>query len=75
MEQQQLFNAMRLGSTNPLDKRESHDLGRFGMGLKTASFSQCKVLTVRTKSTKGNVSTRCWDLDFVNKKEDWFCFT
>ena len=33
-----LINAMRPGSRNPLDIREDKDLGRFGLGLKTASF-------------------------------------
>lgn len=34
-----LESAMRLGDKSPLDDRAPHDLGRFGMGLKTASFS------------------------------------
>ena len=33
----QLKEAMRLGSQSPLDKRDEEDLGRFGLGLKTAS--------------------------------------
>src|SRR5262245_16230420 len=44
-----LVSAMRLGSKNPLDVRDKNDLGRFGLGLKTASFSQCRRVTVRTK--------------------------
>ncbi|WP_224485412.1 ATP-binding protein [Robertkochia aurantiaca] len=70
MTDDELYNAMRLGSTNPKDIREPHDLGRFGMGLKTASFSQCKLLTVASKK-EGAVSTRCWDLDLVDEHQEW----
>ena len=45
-----LVNAMRLGSQNPLQVRTSVDLGRFGLGLKTASFSQCRRLTVASRA-------------------------
>lgn len=44
----ELTNAMRHGSGNPTDAREPDDLGRFGLGLKTASLSQCRKLTVVT---------------------------
>ena len=40
MDESTLFEAMKTGSKNPLDDRDSDDLGRFGLGLKTASFSQ-----------------------------------
>ena len=46
MNDAELESAMRLGDRNPLEVRASHDLGRFGMGLKTASLSQCRRLTV-----------------------------
>ena len=45
----ELTNAMRHGSHNPTDMREPDDLGRFGLGLKTASLSQCRKLTVISK--------------------------
>ena len=51
MSDPELEGAMRLGDKNPLATRETHDLGRFGMGLKTASLSQCRRLTVA--SAKG----------------------
>ena len=41
-------SAMRLGSRNPDEARDPGDLGRFGLGLKTASFSQARCLTVAT---------------------------
>src|ERR1043166_6394813 len=42
MSEPELFEAMRPGSQNPLETRSSDDLGRFGLGLKTASFSQAR---------------------------------
>ncbi len=42
MDEQELIEAMRPGTRNPLEKRDADDLGRFGLGLKTASFSQCR---------------------------------
>ena len=46
MTEDELLAAMRPGSRNPLETRDKEDLGRFGLGLKTASFSQCRKLTV-----------------------------
>ena len=72
MTEERLLNAMRPGSQNPLEKRDASDLGRYGLGLKTASFSQCRRLSVRSQVTKDAPSTRCWDLDFVARKKRWF---
>ena len=47
MTNEELEEAMRLGSKSPLYEREKEDLGRFGLGLKTASFSQAKKLIVK----------------------------
>lgn len=66
-----LVAAMHLGSKNPLEVRDKHDLGRFGLGLKTASFSQCRRLTVRSKIGDRPLVTRCWDLDHVARTNDW----
>jgi hypothetical protein len=71
MDEDTLIEAMRPGSKNPLEERSSNDLGRFGMGLKTASFSQCKRLTVRTKIVNGSIATRSWDIDHVIKTNQW----
>ena len=71
MNEAQLKNAMKIGSFNPLDNRLENDLGRFGLGLKTASFSQCRRLTVKTKDKKGSEYIRCWDLDVVANEKDW----
>ena len=70
MSEKQLINAMKLGSFNPLDTRKPNDLGRFGLGLKTASFSQCLRLTVKTRKNAEN-HIRCWDLDVVSEEKDW----
>ncbi|MDQ1806247.1 ATP-binding protein [Chryseobacterium sp. CKR4-1] len=71
MNEKELLNAMKMGSFNPLDNRNNNDLGRFGLGLKTASFSQCKRLTVKTRNKSNNEFIRCWDLDIVKEKKDW----
>jgi len=69
MSSDELTNAMRLGSRSPLDEREALDLGRFGLGMKTASFSQCRRLTVISKQGK-NIAGREWDLDLIKKDPD-----
>jgi hypothetical protein len=71
MDEAKLIAAMRPGSQNPLSPRESHDLGRFGLGLKTASFSQCRCVTVRSVVTGGASATRCWDLDHIALVDEW----
>jgi len=71
MDEDRLKEAMRLGSQSPLDHRDTNDLGRFGLGLKTASFSQCKMLTVKTKNKKQETSIRYWDLDYVQNVKEW----
>lgn len=71
MNEGQLVAAIRPGSTSPLAERETHDLRRFGLGLKTASFSQCRPLTARSATANGDIATRCWDLDHIAKVNDW----
>lgn len=75
MDDSELEAAMRLGAINPLSARAASDLGRFGMGLKTASFSQCRRLTVA--STKaGATSCLRWDLTELaaDPESDWLLF-
>lgn len=71
MDEKTLVNAMRPGSQNPLDERPEEDLGRFGLGLKTASFSQCRSLTVGSHISGGKTNFRRWDLDYVGKHDEW----
>jgi len=64
-----LEEAMRYGSRRSYGHR---DLGRFGLGLKTASLSQCRRLTVPTRSTpRGRIRIRRWDLDEVRTRDSW----
>jgi hypothetical protein len=75
MNDAELESAMRLGDKNPLDARSAQDLGRFGMGLKTASFSQCRRLTVATVKDSTESCLR-WDLDELAANPDggWLLF-
>jgi len=69
MDDAELDRAMRLGDKSPLDERHSNDLGRFGLGLKTASFSQCRSVTVASKKNSV-ISCLRWDLDFLSTSKD-----
>lgn len=70
MTSEELIGAMQYGSRNPLETREESDLGRYGLGMKTASLSQCRILTVLTKKA-GVFSGAQWNLDHVQKTGDW----
>lgn len=61
----ELEAAMRPASTNPSAERALDDLGRFGWGLKSASFSQCRRLTVISRQ-QGVLSAATWDLDDID---------
>ena len=71
MDEPTLVKAMRLGSRNPKEIRDAADFGRFGLGLKTASFSQCRRVTVFTKQHGQEVFIRCWDLDHIARTNEW----
>lgn len=71
MTEEVLVLAMRAGSRSPLEDRNAADLGRFGLGLKTASFSQCRQLTVASKAKRHTQVTRRWDLDYVREHRQW----
>ncbi|SHJ73956.1 Histidine kinase-, DNA gyrase B-, and HSP90-like ATPase [Clostridium amylolyticum] len=62
--------AMQYGSKNPNEKRDLRDLGRFGLGLKTASLSQCRTLSVISLKN-GELSGRRWDVDHVLNTGEW----
>ena len=70
MTEQELSSAMRPGSQHPAEIRRDDDLGRFGLGMKTASVSQCKNLSVISKKD-GISSTRRWDLGYINRTNEW----
>lgn len=75
MDDAELESAMRLGGKSPLDERDPGDLGRFGMGLKTSSFSQCRRLTVASVKNGASGCLR-WDLDALAARPDggWLLF-
>ncbi|WP_447497570.1 ATP-binding protein, partial [Clostridioides difficile] len=66
-----LFEAMRPGGRHPLLIRDPQDLGRFGLGLKTASLSQGRVLAVVSRTADGAEAQRSWDLDYVARADEW----
>lgn len=64
MSRECLIKSMRIGSADPYEPRAKNDLGRFGMGMKTAAFSLGKRLTVISKAD-GNICNASWDLDII----------
>lgn len=73
MRDAELEQAMQLGAKDPRDERDEADLGRFGMGLKTASFSQARRLTVVSRVPDEQMATLRWDLNQLQTAEgaDW----
>lgn len=70
MSLKELKEAMRLGSKSPKEQRLQTDLGRFGLGMKTASFSVCRRLTVVSSVNSKKVAAR-WDLDEIATSNAW----
>lgn len=66
----QAQHAMRLAGSNSTSVRSSEDLGRFGLGLKTASLSQCRKLTVVSRRN-GELCGYEWDLDYLQRTQTW----
>jgi hypothetical protein len=61
--------AMRYGSAG---RYRPGSLGGFGLGLKTASFSQCRRLSVASRRTpRARPEVRRWDLDEIGVADDW----
>ncbi len=72
MSESRLVEAMRMGSTSPLEERAPADLGRYGLGMKTASISQARSVTVASKTTRDSATAvRRWDLDYLAESKDW----
>ena len=68
MDDAALEASMRLGARDPRAERASTDLGRFGLGLKTASFSQARRLTVASRRDGGPIVCLRWDLDLIGQE-------
>ena len=70
MTKEELLSALRFAYVSPNDDRAINDLGRFGLGLKTASFSQARKLTVVTHKNN-QITCAIWDLDHIVKTKKW----
>ena len=70
MDSDELIEAMKYGSKSSIDERDEDDLGRFGLGLKMASLSQCRKLTVVSKKNN-KISGAVWDLDHIIETNNW----
>lgn len=71
MNKKELLDAMKYGSQLKSANRSEDDLGRFGLGMKAASLSQCRRLTVASKKDC-KLSAYVWDLDVIEEKKDWY---
>jgi hypothetical protein len=68
MDEGLLREAMRFGVRL---NHERTDLGKYGLGLKAASFSQCQEVAVVTRDVKGWVGGRRWTIDLIER--GWIC--
>jgi hypothetical protein len=70
MKPETLREAMRFGSSRDY---EDDDLGKFGLGLKTASLSQCQCLSVasRWNRERADITGYAWDLDHIDRTNKW----
>lgn len=72
MTEEILKESMQFPSNSPEFVREGLDLGRFGLGMKTASFSQTRCFTVLSrKKGEQKYSGRTWDVDYLKKEGKW----
>ena len=66
----EIREAMRFGSMRDYDQ---DDLGKFGLGLKTSSLSQCDSLTVSSRNSlkKVQIHSYSWDMEHINRVDQW----
>lgn len=71
MASKDIQEALRFGSNRAYG--DADDLGRYGLGLKTASLSQCERLTVsaRRGEERARINSYCWDLDHIEQTNRW----
>lgn len=64
-----LQNAMKYGSK---ERSEKKSLGKFGLGLKTASTAFCKQLAVLSRNAADSEIIKVqWDLDYISRVGSW----
>ena len=69
MDEEALVRGMTYGAD---DQANNERLGKFGLGMKTASTSFCRLLSVISRpSAKGAIMKATWDLDHVVETDDW----
>jgi len=72
MDEKCLKSSMQFPSSSPENDRKLTDLGRFGLGMKTASFSQTRKFTVLSKiKGKQKYCGRTWDVDYLKEEGKW----
>jgi hypothetical protein len=69
MDLEGLKNAMKYGSK---ERAEKNSLGKFGLGLKTASTAFCKRFSLVSRSASDNTLRKVqWDLDYIAQNGSW----
>jgi len=71
MSSKELIVNMKIGCKDPNEERGPNDLGRFGSGMKTASFSQARRLTVISKKKGESITAAVWDIDRIEHSNSW----
>ena len=66
MTKNEMLKALTLGGDGIESERSPNDLGRFGLGLKTASLSQCRKLTLLSKTKSKGINSLVFDLDYIS---------
>ena len=69
MDQEALENAMKYGSRR---REEKGSLGKFGLGLKTASTAFCRCLSLVSRTRDDDTVRKVqWDLDHIARQNAW----
>jgi hypothetical protein len=72
MDSESLSKNMHFPSNSPDSERSKSDLGRFGLGMKTASFSQTRCFTVLSrKRGEEKYYARTWDVEYLRTTREW----
>lgn len=71
MSESELIKNLQFPSKSPEEIRNKEDLGRFGLGLKTASFSQTRSFTILSRKKNSlEYSGYTWDVNYL-KENGW----